>query len=189
MQIHLRTIEQLFNTLDPSPFHERDLDADAEDFLVGWASELPHRQELHLVLEVEALPAAGGSDASHAWVGEAIRHYFAGRALATRQVLRHLLRKGRITLTIGCVFLLACLTLAHALSGVAPGSLWHGALRESLSIGGWVAMWQPLQIYLYDWWPVREQLALYRRLSLMPVEVVAVPGRLTGVNSRAVRAG
>jgi len=172
LRIHLRRVEQLFNTLDPAPFHERDLDAAAEDFLVGWAMELPRRQELRLVLELESPPH--GADL--AWVGAAIRNYFCGRAAASGLRLRRLLRKGRFSLLIGGAFLMACLLLAHALSGA--DSLWRGALRESLVIGGWVAMWQPLQIYLYDWWPLREQQALYRRMSEMSVGMVqaqAVP--------------
>ena len=27
-------------------------------------------------------------------------------------------------------------------------------IRESLLIGGWVAMWRPLEVFLYDWWPI-----------------------------------
>ena len=45
-------------------------------------------------------------------------------------------------------------------------------LRESLTIAGWVAMWRPMQIYLYDWWPLRRRGQLYGKLSRIPVEVV-----------------
>jgi hypothetical protein len=38
-------------------------------------------------------------------------------------------------------------------------------------IVGWVAMWRPLEIYLYDWWPVRDRIQLYRRMARMPVEL------------------
>jgi len=31
IEIGLKSISQLFNSLDPSPFHQKDLDADAED--------------------------------------------------------------------------------------------------------------------------------------------------------------
>lgn len=167
LHLHLRTLEQLFNSFDPAPFHERDLDADAEQFLVEWAGELHRHGPLHLVLDLEEAPPAASLD----WVGVAVRHYFDQRAHAARQRLRRLLRKGRITLLIGAVFLLSCLLLSHALSGGGLAEPWRGVLRESLSIGGWVAMWQPLQIYLYDWWPIREQVQLYRRMAAMSVEI------------------
>jgi len=46
--------------------------------------------------------------------------------------------------------------------------------RESLLIGGWVAMWRPLEIFLYDWWPIRAEVRLYDRLAAMPVRVVYI---------------
>jgi len=49
---------------------------------------------------------------------------------------------------------------------------WAAVLRESLTIAGWVAMWRPMQIYLYDWWPVRQRGRVYAKLSQMPVEVL-----------------
>ena len=43
IEIYLDRIEQLFNSMDPSPFHEKDLDRDAEEFIVSWAQEYPVR--------------------------------------------------------------------------------------------------------------------------------------------------
>jgi hypothetical protein len=39
IEIFVDKIEQLFNSMDPSPFHEKDLDHDAEEFIVSWAQE------------------------------------------------------------------------------------------------------------------------------------------------------
>ena len=44
-------------------------------------------------------------------------------------------------------------------------------LRESLVIGGWVAMWRPMEIFLYDWWPIRANARLADRLSAMSVRI------------------
>jgi hypothetical protein len=44
-------------------------------------------------------------------------------------------------------------------------------LRESLLIGGWVAMWRPLEVFLYEWWPIRAEARLYDRLAAMPVRI------------------
>ena len=33
-------------------------------------------------------------------------------------------------------------------------------------------MWRPMEIYLYDWWPLRRKLKLMRKLSHMPVQVI-----------------
>jgi len=44
-------------------------------------------------------------------------------------------------------------------------------LHEGLLIGGWVAMWRPLEIFLYDWWPIRADWKLFDRLAAMPVRI------------------
>jgi len=52
----------------------------------------------------------------------------------------------------------------------------HGAfgelLRESLLVGGAIALWRPLEIFLYDWWPIRDEAALFERLGAMSVHLV-----------------
>ena len=48
---------------------------------------------------------------------------------------------------------------------------WQGFFKEGLTIAGWVAMWRPLQIYLYEWWPLRRRGQIFEKLSRMPVEV------------------
>ena len=40
IEIRIDDISQLFHTLDPFPFRERDLDKDAEEFIVSWASRV-----------------------------------------------------------------------------------------------------------------------------------------------------
>jgi len=45
-------------------------------------------------------------------------------------------------------------------------------LHESIVIGAWVALWRPMEIFLYDWWPILGAARLYDRLSAMRVQVV-----------------
>lgn len=165
LRLSLRHSGQLFNSLDPSPFYEKDLDADAEHFLVSWAREMHPKAALRLTLYLKEAPPGPEPER---WLTQAIHHYFTERARLTRAELRELLRQGRASLVIGIAFLSACLMLAQYIgthgSGVLPE-----LFREGLTIAGWVAMWRPLQIYLYDWWPLRQRQRLYARMSRMPV--------------------
>lgn len=52
-------------------------------------------------------------------------------------------------------------------------------LTESLLVGGWVAMWRPMQIFFYDWWPIVRRVNIYRNLGRAMVHVVA---RETNIN-------
>ena len=165
LRLSLRHSSQLFNSLDPSPFYEKDLDADAEQFLVSWAQEMPPHTELRLTLYLKEPPPGPEPER---WLTQSIHHYFTERARLTRAELRALLRQGRASLAIGITFLTLCLVLARFIATHATGVV-PELFREGLTIAGWVAMWRPLQIYLYDWWPLRRKQRLYLRMSRMPV--------------------
>jgi hypothetical protein len=157
IEIRLRDLRQLFNTLDPAPFHEKDLDPAAEEYLVSAVREVgAHASKLVLYV-----PAAAESNQVHALVA-AIRHYFTYRARHTGEQLRLLLRRGLVSFAIGCVFLFACLYLRQMIDGVI--------LSEGLLILGWVAMWRPVEIFLYDWWPELGKRRLFARIGRMNIE-------------------
>ena len=63
IELKLSNLNQLFNSMDPSPFHERDLDANAEEFIVSWAMEHPRQDELGLVIHLSGDPPPATSAA------------------------------------------------------------------------------------------------------------------------------
>jgi hypothetical protein len=168
IELKLSGLNQLFNSMDPSPFHERDLDHDAEEFIVSWASEHSRQHDLKLVVHLAKEPE--GLDRPGHVVAEAIAHYFDYRATMTGHELKRLLREGRAAFLVGLVFLGLCQFGANALADTTG---WRAIVGEGLLIVGWVAMWKPLEIALYLWWPLVSLRRLYRRLAAMPVEVVA----------------
>jgi hypothetical protein len=166
IEVRLRELAQLFNSMDPSPFIDRDLDAAAEEFIVNWAREMPHHAELELVIHLATPPPP---DRAHG-TEEAVRHYFATRAEVKRRELRLLLRRGRLSLIIGVLFLAGCFGLGEIMPSVASGP-WTGFVKLGLHIVGWVAMWHPLEVFLYDWWPIRSDRRLLERLARMKVRL------------------
>lgn len=168
LELKLRDLAQLFNSMDPSPFHERDLDGAAESFILDWARELPAGREFELVIRLGTRPPAEKIDG----VDDAVHNYFANRALTCRRALRRMLRLARWRLIIALLFLGACLTIGQLLGGLNLGSSLVDTVILTLDIIGWVALWRPAEIFLYDWWPLREDLRLYERLARMPVTVV-----------------
>jgi hypothetical protein len=167
IELNLREIGQLFNTMDPSPFNEKDLDRDAEEFIVSWAREFPLDEPVALVVH---LGASSPEQEPQPVIERAVHHYFAYRVELNRLEFRHLMQDGRRSLLTGLLFLAACLTVSRFLVGAGAGTF-PTLARESLAIAGWVAMWRPMEIYLYDWWPLRRRERILKKLSRMPVEV------------------
>jgi hypothetical protein len=93
------------------------------------------------------------------------------RSQASRQRLKRLFKVGRTSLLIGMLFLAVSFGLGEIIESALEGQRFGEVLRESLAIGGWVAMWRPLEIFLYDWWPIRSERKLYDKLSAMPVRI------------------
>jgi hypothetical protein len=178
IELELSNMRQLFNSLDPSPFIEKDLDSRAEEFIVGWAQEFSPNSRLKLRINLEQWPTEDPSDLMR----DAVHNYFRYRVKLNHLEFRRLMKRGRTSLMIGLAFLAGCLLMSRALPGgeISP---WASFLKESLTIAGWVAMWRPMQIYLYDWWPVRQRGGVYAKLSRIPVEVLN-----TGMTRSANRA-
>ena len=166
IELNLRDVNRLFNTMDPSPFNERDLDHDAEEFIVSWARELPLADPVVLVVHLAVLPQDRDVQKM---IQDAIQHYFSYRLGLSRLEFRHLMQDGRKSLLIGVVFLAACLIMGNVV-GAGKGTF-SAIEKEGLTIAGWVAMWRPMEIYLYDWWPLRRRQKILKKLSRMPVEV------------------
>ena len=171
-QIELRLVEldQLFNSMDPTPFHHRDLDRDAEQFLESWALEFPQESRFRILVHIRNMPAENPTPL----VAEAIHNYFTDKSALMRRNLRVLLIEGRTSLLIGLGFLALCLIGADLLSSYT-GHTALRLLRESLTIGGWVAMWRPMQIFLYDWWPLLRRARICHSLGEAVVHVT--PGK------------
>jgi hypothetical protein len=168
IEVHIAELKQLFNSMDASPFRERDLDPDAEDLIVGWAREAPRGSTLALLVDLDRAPGLPDEPAA---LRDAVHEFFTHRAQATRRRLRQLLSIGRISLMVGLSFLVVAVTLGDFVSSAMKGERLGELLREGLVICGWVAMWRPLEILLYGWWPIRTEARLYDRLSAMPVRI------------------
>jgi len=173
ISLRIHDITQLFNSMDPSPFIEKDLDEEAEAFIVGWAQEFPANAQIKLQIQLEQWPTEGDPKEL---IRQGVHNHFAHLAELNRFEFRALMKQGRMSLLIGLVCLAISLVSSKMLSHGDVGT-WAGVLREGLTIAGWVAMWRPMQIYLYDWWPLRRRGRLYAKLSRVPVEVAQKSGR------------
>jgi hypothetical protein len=164
IEIRLRELRQLFHHLDPAPFREKDLDPAAEAYIEDAVREIGPRQPCKLVVH---LPAGECESEDARTLPAAIAHYFEYRAHQAQVELRRLLRRGLANLLIGLAFMFACLTLRRWLAAVGE----YEMLAEGLLIIGWVALWRPVEIFLYDWWPIRRQQRRFESIAQMPVEI------------------
>jgi hypothetical protein len=169
IEVRVREVRQLFDAMDPSPFREKDLDPNAEDYIVESLKELPGRQPCSLVVHLDQ-PTGLPDEAN--LIAEAVRVHFASRAQVFQRKLHRLMRRGVISLVIGIAFLAAVFGIVRLMGQLLGESAVSLLSREGLIIVGWVAMWRPLEIFLYDWWPIVGDKRIRERLSRIEVKVV-----------------
>ncbi|MCA2666208.1 MAG: hypothetical protein IM486_21025 [Microcystis sp. M114S2] len=166
IEIKLNQLQQVFNSLDPSPFLDRDLDDNAENYIINSVDEFPLNTPLKLVFY---LPSNEQNTARHL-LPSALHNYFDYRQQGEQRKLRTIWRQGRISLLIGLSFLFVCLSLSELISRFGTDTFIH-FLEEGLLISGWVALWRPLEIFLYEWWPVSHQQKIFAKLAYIPIEI------------------
>jgi hypothetical protein len=164
IELRLREVRQLFHHLDPAPFREKDLDPAAETYIEDAVREIGSGQRARLVIY---LPEPERSTEAARSLPESIAHYFGYRAQQARVELARLMRLALANLAIGLLFLAACLALRRSL--MAAGS--QDLLAEGLLIIGWVALWRPVEMFLYDWWPLLRRQRRFDSIASMPVEI------------------
>ena len=170
IRVRSPTLRQLFDPMDPSPVTRKDLLPNVAEFIVSWGREIPAKTPLALVIHVD--DPSPEDEARVAITG--IHAFFDERAVVNRRALRRMFRVGRISLLIALVVLALAIAGGEALRGT--GSPFARAVGSTLEIGGWVAMWRPLELFLYDWWPIQADIRLLRRLAAMDVRIVSDRG-------------
>src|SRR5260370_3855651 len=144
IEVHVGELKQLFNGIDTSAFRDKDLDPKAEEFIVGWAKELPRDATLALVVDLDR--EAGLPDEA-AVLRDAIHEFFSQRAQAYGRRLRELFRVGRTGLVIGLIALASAIALGDFLAALMKGSRIGGIVRETLTSGGWGSLGRLIDVF------------------------------------------
>jgi hypothetical protein len=163
--LQLQRVAQLFQTLDPAPFHEKALDPEAHRYLFECALEQGGADALRVVIHLPASegPASRGIEA-------AFHNHFRFELEELERALKRRLRVGRLSLMAGLLLLAVCSLLRSLVPEPFGGPT--GFLGEGLLILGWVALWRPVDVLLFERWESRDERACLRKLARARVELV-----------------
>jgi hypothetical protein len=168
IDIFLTNILQLFDRIDPSPFREKDLDDDFVKYLTLCMCELRHANQVKLVIKMSE---HNPKYLKNHDIEEAIENFFSFEIENTKNELALLFRQGRWALFNGIVFLVFCNIIVFFLSQNLTGVLVN-TIKEGITVIGWVALWWPVNMFLYEWWPYLDKIKLYERLKKVKVEII-----------------
>jgi len=171
--LRVRDLHELFSAPDFDPaatdFGDDELYEPGIDHLVSHlrGRRLPKRGQLLLLVQPGVVhPDLAGM------ARRAINRYCRHKILESKRTLNELLWIGLKALQVGVLFLAICLVLATAIAGsnVAPGSF-GDVLTQGLTIVGWVSLWRPVEILLYEWWPLWRDVRVYDYIQRMDIAI------------------
>jgi hypothetical protein len=169
IEIQLSSIKQLFNSFDPSPFHEKELDANAEEYIVDMVDDFPLKTPFRLVIHI---PAGASADERAQEIPTAVRAHFQYKAMEQELKFRARFRHGRWALLIGIVFVAIAMIVRQIVTAYLGSShLLTQIISDSLLIIGWAAMWEPVTVLLYELWPILQQKKIYEKISRMEIDI------------------
>ena len=162
VEIRIKNINQLFNSFDPSPFLEKDLDDDAVEYIESSFSEYHLKTKIKIIIHVPHKKKGTFNEES---IKDAIRNFFVYRNMIEDNNIKSKFQEGRKSMFIGIGFLIFCLSLSEVINIYLVENIITRIASEALMIFGWVAMWKPISNLLYDWWPQKKQKKIYEKIS------------------------
>jgi len=168
IEVKLTSIPQLFNSFDPAPFHEKELDSAAENYIVDIVKDFPKTTPFKIIVY---LPENLVQAEQVKTIGPAIHNHFRYLILVTERNFRRRFRYGRVSLLIGLLFLSVALVARQMVSHLSSQFL-ALLFADAFLIIGWVAMWEPITVLLYELWPIIQMKRIYERISMMEIEVL-----------------
>jgi hypothetical protein len=170
IEIKLSSIMQLFNSFDPAPFHEKELDTAAEHYIIDTVKDFPVKTKFKMIIY---LPKDLAESEQALKIKPAIQYHFEFRVMSADRKFRSHFRHGRSTMIIGLSFLTIALIARQMVSHLS-NQLVAQIFADALLIIGWAAMWEPITVMLYELWPILQMKKVYQKISEMEIDIVPV---------------
>lgn len=170
LKIHVDSVDEIVDSKDPAPFKGQILDDDFLDYVESLSDETSYATALKIEVHIKHPPIQPREAAS---ISQALSEHFDYKIERKKGEIRKQFRTSRLLLLYGLSILLTCLVLAHFLRQIEP-SIIRTTLTEGLTIFGWVSLWRPLDLLLFDWYPMYDRIRYFRKIA--QAEVVLVYG-------------
>jgi len=176
--LNLDQAEYFFVAPDLDPLHQKALYEAGVDTVFTKVRACRRRDAVHLTL---LLPPDQATPGLELQLKEALNDYCIFKVNEFQQSLNMQRRLGRRTLWVGLTILAICLVLS-ALGNVILTNATNnfmialgGFMYNGFMIIGWVSLWTPTSMLLFDWWPDEVSKRTYLKMAEMPVVIRPEP--------------
>lgn len=170
VEIKVEDLDQLFDKRDPKPYRIKDLDDDVIEYILSNSREIGLKKlgKIRIVVENDF----DENFKSRALLG--IQDYFTYRQYITGLNIKSILKTGIKSFIVGISFLATTVLIVSSFPKVTQNNFELSFLKEFMILIGWVSMWRPINIFLYEWWPLLELKNIFKKLSTIELEIISV---------------
>lgn len=171
LELVLSSPEQILNPFSPVPFDEQELTGAAEEYIVETVRDFPDNAQFRIVLR---MPVSQIDSPVSRALPEAIRNHFRYEMLVADRRFRQWIKYGKKSMFIAVCILTLSIFISRAILQFGE-SLPVILISDGITICGWVAMWAPATVLLYELWPIRETRKIYEKITRMEIVVEKSP--------------
>ena len=131
-----------------------------ENYLVEEVEQFPERETISIVIHSEEEQPDQEDE-----IVSAIQRHFAFAAKRMQMRVDEILRMGWKSLFVAFVFMAVMYAIAYAVTKILPENTFMITIRELFIILGWVALWRPSELLLYEWRSFKRKGKLMRKLE------------------------
>lgn len=170
IDVHINNIDHFYNYLDPSPEDEKDLDEETEAYIREAVEDLTLEEREHAKIVLYLSDLLYDNMKRRENMEKAVNANFAYRLTHEERKYKFALERGKRYLVRGLFFLVICVFLSTVLPRLILENDINLAFAQSFVVIGWVALWKPVEFYLYDRRDLLDDLDVLNTLSCIPVE-------------------
>jgi hypothetical protein len=166
INLQLQNINELLR-LPVSFYIKSTLQTDAEEFIVEEAEALPPKAAINIKVHLALSEVKHKDD-----ISSAIRRHFCYRREQSQKEYKRIFKFGWRILFIALGLLAVIFSITEIAFYYMPDNKPVRFIHESFIILSWVALWRPLELLLYEWYPLKTDINLYTRLEHSNVQVM-----------------
>lgn len=170
IEITIDSPYDLYDDKDPSPLKVRDLKPSIENYILTCIREIPKNKKVRINFYFFKF---GISDSEIVNLRKSVKEFFDYRSKVRFVDFKFTIRNGLKSVAIGLVFLFMCIFISNKFLN-SPQTLVGRFFLEGLSVLGWVSLWNPVQIFLYEIWPIISNSKNLKRVSKLDFNFKAI---------------
>lgn len=172
--LQLSDIHNFFQTQEVDPFHGENIEESGIDQLMDTLKARSHRAPPVTQIVIR-LPASSIEPDLAARTRTAIGSYCRAQIRIAEQKKRDIIIQARRAVPVGFLFWAGCLLMSLGFEAVLRSETILGRVfSEGFIIAGWVGLWHPAELVLFDWRPYAREIKLYEQIAAMDVAIEAI---------------